>query len=71
MFINREQKGQVKFAEQSTEVQNKVMLREACRAMIAHLLLDQKHKTTLKKIFKIMDDSGDGDLSSTELRIGF
>lgn len=39
--------------------------------MIAHLLLDQKQKTVLKKIFKIMDASGDGELESDELRKGF
>ena len=39
--------------------------------MIAHLLLELKHKATLKKIFKIMDDSGDGELQTVELRYGF
>jgi Ca2+-binding EF-hand superfamily protein len=39
--------------------------------MIAHLLLDQRQKTTLKKIFKIMDSSGDGSLESDELAHGF
>lgn len=43
------------------------MLKEACLALIAHLLLDQKHKSTLKKIFKIMDTSGDGELEAPEL----
>lgn len=47
------------------------MLKEASLAVIAHLLLDQKHKTTLKKIFKIMDASGDGQLEADELFSGF
>lgn len=33
--------------------------------------MDSKQKLTLRKIFKIMDDSGDGRLESEELRMGF
>lgn len=47
------------------------MMKEACNAMIAHMFLDNKQKQTLKKIFKIMDKSGDGQLQADELKMGF
>ena len=46
-------------------------MKEACNAMIAHMFLDSKQKQTLKKIFKIMDKSGDGQLQANELLMGF
>lgn len=39
--------------------------------MIAHLLLDNRQKMVIKKIFKIMDESGDGQLNADELSKGF
>ena len=49
----------------------KLILKEASMAMIAHLLLDNRQKTVMKKIFKIMDESGDGQLEAAELKKGF
>lgn len=71
MHFHEHHKGSSKFVDLSEDMQQKIVLKEASLAMIAHLLLDQKHKTTLKKIFKIMDSSGDGQLEAPELRQGF
>jgi len=60
-----------KYQNLTAEERKKLVMKEASLAMIAHLLLDQKHKSTLKKIFKIMDSSGDGQLEADELRTGF
>jgi len=48
-----------------------MVLKEASLSMIAHLLLDNRQKMVIKKIFKIMDESGDGQLNAVELRKGF
>jgi len=48
-----------------------MVLKEASMSMIAHLLLDTRQKMVIKKIFKIMDESGDGQLNAHELKKGF
>jgi len=48
-----------------------MLLKEASMSMIAHLLLDNRQKMVIKKIFKIMDESGDGQLNGHELKKGF
>lgn len=71
IHFNQKQKGTVKFADLSKADKKKIILKEACLALIAHLFLDNKQKLTLRKIFKIMDYSGDGQLEAKELRNGF
>lgn len=71
IHFNQKQKGTVKFADLSKADKKKIILKEACLALIAHLFLDNKQKLTLRKIFKIMDYSGDGQLEADELRNGF
>lgn len=61
----------MKFADLAKEDKKKIILKEACLALIAHLFLDNRQKLTLRKIFKIMDFSGDGQLEADELRNGF
>jgi len=71
MHFNQKQKGTIKFADLNKDDKKKIILKEACLALIAHLFLDNKQKMTLRKIFKIMDFSGDGQLEADELKKGF
>lgn len=69
--FNDKECGQVKFDDLAEEDQKRIIMKESCLALIAHLFMDSKQKITLRKIFKIMDDSGDGKLEGEELRTGF
>ena len=69
--FNQREKGNTKFEDLDKNDKKKIMMKEACNAMIAHMFLDSKQKQTLKKIFKIMDKSGDGQLQADELQKGF
>lgn len=71
MCFNQKDIGTTKFNDLAEEDQKRIILKESCLALIAHLFMDSKQKLTLRKIFKIMDDSGDGRLESEELRMGF
>ena len=41
------------------------------QAILANSLMDETYKQTLRKIFRIMDTSGDGKIDKSELKEGF
>ena len=68
-FNSKEKKAQMEHKDTLTDGEYKQMLlKEASMSMIAHLLLDNRQKMVIKKIFKIMDESGDGQLNGHELK---
>ena len=68
MQFNKGDKDNKKYHDLTPDVKNKIKIKEACNAMIAHLFLDNKQKRTMRMIFKIMDYSGDGHLEEKELQ---
>ena len=53
------------------DAENESPITEATRAIIATVLLEEKHRNVLRKIFSIMDVSGDGKIGPDEIMIAF
>mmetsp|Transcript_5481 Transcript_5481/g.8553 ORF Transcript_5481/g.8553 Transcript_5481/m.8553 type:complete len:288 (+) Transcript_5481:504-1367(+) len=55
----------------SSDQEKNPKLKEATLAIIANLLIKEKHKQTIQKVFKVMDSSGDGMLGPEEIQEGY